>query len=63
MNGRTNVRLKSTNESVVILVEDGADPRHGPARTGYRLCQLPPQSPGHKPRLQWIRGQRLLGSG
>lgn len=63
MKTKSNGRLKSTGEPVVILVEDGADPHQGSARSGYSLCLLPPQAPGHKPRVQWIRGQRLAGAG
>jgi len=60
MHSNSNTRLKSTGEPVIILIDDGADPSRGSAGSGYTLCLLPPQSPGHKPRMQWIRGQVLI---
>lgn len=42
--------LKSTGETVTLLAATG-DQRY--------LVRLPPQQPGHRPRHQEIRGDRL----
>lgn len=50
--------LKATGEPVVILGQatgSGSERRY--------LVQLPPQQPGHKPRYQEIRGERLQFTG
>lgn len=61
MSEQSNARLKSTGEPVMILASDGANPRVGSATSGYSLCLMPPQAPGHKRRFQWIRSERLDG--
>lgn len=59
MSGNSNVRLKSTGEPVMVLVETGADSSVRKAASGYKFCRLPPQSPGHRRRFQWISEKKL----
>jgi hypothetical protein len=46
----TRAVLKATGETVTILAAIGEN---------RYLAQLPPQQPGHKPRHQEIRGDKL----
>jgi len=49
--------LKSTGETVTILAHDPRAP--GAGATGRHLCVLPPQSPGHRERKEWIGSDKL----
>jgi len=49
--------LKSTGETVHKLADD-ARPQGGDSGVRF-LCLLPPQSPGHNPRHQWIGADKL----
>jgi len=49
--------LKSTGEKVTVLAHDARAPGAGAA--GRYLCVLPPQSPGHRERKEWIGSDKL----
>lgn len=49
--------LKSTGETVTILDHDPQ--AQGARNDGRYLCVLPPQSPGHEKRKEWIGADKL----
>lgn len=53
----TKATLKSTGEPAVILYSPPGG--HGSGPSTRHLCLLPPQAPGHRRRMQWIRSTKM----